>query len=98
MENETSQHTEAQVVRVQTQPSNGLAVAALVMGIVGVVLNWIPFIPYILGLLAIIFGIFALSEPVRRGFSITGIILGVVTFLFKIGFWIIVILSAASSA
>ncbi|MEI3607787.1 DUF4190 domain-containing protein [Pseudogracilibacillus sp. SE30717A] len=98
MENETGEHVESRVIQVQTQPSNGLAIAALVIGIIGVVLNWIPFIPYILGLLAIIFGIFALSEPVRRGFSIAGIILGIVTFLFKIGFWIIVILSAAASA
>lgn len=98
MESETNVQTEQQVIEVKTTRGNGLAVAALVMGILGVVLNLIPFIPYVLGLLAIIFGIFALTEPVRRGFSITGIILGVLTFVFKIGWWILIILSAAASA
>lgn len=98
MESETNVQTEQQVIEVETTRGNGLAVAALVMGILGVVLNLIPFIPYVLGLLAIIFGIFALTEPVRRGFSITGIILGVLTFVFKIGWWILIILSAAASA
>jgi len=98
VENETKVQNEPQLVEVKTTQGNGLAVAALVMGILGVVLNLVPFIPYIFGLLAIIFGIFALSEPVRRGFSITGIILGVLTFVFKIGWWILVILSAAASA
>lgn len=89
---------EPQVIEVKTVQGNGLAVASLVMGILGVVLNLIPFIPYIFGLLAIIFGIFALTEPIRKGFSITGIILGALTFVFKIGWWLLLILSAAASA
>jgi hypothetical protein len=48
----------AQVVYHVTQPvmSNGLATAALVCGIVGLVLFWTVWIGLILGILAIVFG------------------------------------------
>jgi hypothetical protein len=48
----------AQVVYHVTQPvmSNGLAIAALVCGIVGLVLFWTVWVGLILGILAIVFG------------------------------------------
>ena len=48
----------AQVVYHVTQPvmSNGLATAALVCGIVGIVLFWTVWVGLILGVLAIVFG------------------------------------------
>ncbi|WP_312473257.1 DUF4190 domain-containing protein [Neobacillus sp.] len=73
---------------VQKADGNGLAVAGLVLGIIGVVLNIIPFLPYILGVLAIIFGAVGLKKTVKRGMSITSIILGAVTILMKLLFWI----------
>ncbi|WP_243458195.1 DUF4190 domain-containing protein [Sporosarcina sp. Te-1] len=76
---------------VQQRPeSNGLAIAALVLGIIGVVLNFVIIIPYFLGILAIIFGSVGLKKPYGRGMSIAGIILGSVALLMKICFWILI--------
>jgi hypothetical protein len=62
---------------------NGIAVAALVCGIVSVVLGWIPVlfaIGAVLAVLAIIFGIVGFrrsrTSGRRRGFAITGLITG----------------------
>lgn len=66
---------------------NGLAVAAMILGILGVVLNIIPFIPYALSLIAIIFGFIALNNPGKRGMAIAGIILGAVGLAMKFLFW-----------
>ena len=64
---------------------NGMATAALVLGIVGIVLTFIPlFIGYFLGglpdILAVIFGIVGIvkSGPtgVGRGAAVTGLVLG----------------------
>jgi hypothetical protein len=63
--------------------SNGIAVAALVCGIVSVVVGWIPVlfaIGAVLAVLAIIFGIVGLrrarSSGRRRGLAITGLVTG----------------------
>nr|WP_269135883.1 DUF4190 domain-containing protein [Sporosarcina cyprini] len=67
-----------------------MAVAALVLGIIGVVLNLVIIIPYFLGILAIIFGSVGLKKSYGRGMSIAGIILGSVALLMKICFWILI--------
>lgn len=57
--------------------SNGLAIAALVLGIIGLVTCWVPFLGLALGVLAVIFGILGLRRrPVGKGMSIAGIVLG----------------------
>jgi hypothetical protein len=61
------------------QEKKGLAITALVLGIVAFVLGVIPgigFLSFILGPLAIIFGIIALIKKQKKGMSITGIVLG----------------------
>ncbi|AUI51267.1 DUF4190 domain-containing protein [Arthrobacter crystallopoietes] len=61
------------------QEKKGLAITALVLGIVALVLGVIPgigFLSFILGPLAIVFGIIALVKKQRKGMSITGIVLG----------------------
>ncbi|WP_336711876.1 DUF4190 domain-containing protein [Arthrobacter sp. USHLN218] len=61
------------------KPKSGLAVTALVLGIVAIVLGVIPgigFISFLLGPLAVIFGIIALVKKQKKGMSITGIVLG----------------------
>jgi hypothetical protein len=61
------------------QEKKGLAISALVLGIVALVLGVIPgigFLSFILGPLAIIFGIIALIKKQKKGMSITGIVLG----------------------
>jgi hypothetical protein len=62
---------------------NGLAVAALVLGIVGVVVGLIPLffvVAWVCGLLALIFGLIGRSKrrQERRGMALAGAILGVV--------------------
>jgi drug/metabolite transporter (DMT)-like permease len=68
------------------QAGNGLAVAGGVIGIVALVLSFIPFIDFfavILGVLAIIFGAIGNSRARRlggasRGMAITGIVCGII--------------------
>ena len=59
---------------------SGFGVAALVLGIIGIVLSFIPFInniAFILGVLAIIFGIVCLCKKASKGFAIAGLVLGI---------------------
>lgn len=78
---------QTQTVVVQKAEGNGMAVSALVLGIIGVALNLIPFLPYILGLLAIIFGIVGMKNPIRQGMAKAGLILGIITIGLKFAFW-----------
>lgn len=68
---------------VPTQKS-GMAVAAMVIGIIAIVLSFIPvlgFVSFILGPLAVIFGIVALVKKRGKGQAITGIITGAAGFV-----------------
>ena len=70
----------------EKKKTSGMAIAALVLGIVGFFLN-------ILGILAIIFGAIGMSQTGRnknlggRGMAIAGLVLGIIDILF----WVIVI-------
>lgn len=82
------------------QKSNGMAVSALVLGIVGLALGLVPFLGWFLlpaWILAIIFGAVGLKKLQSKGMCWTGIVLGIVTFLYKFGFWILVAIGASSS-
>lgn len=79
-----------QTVVVQQAEGNGLAVSGMVLGIIAVVLNFIPFLPYVLGALAIIFGAVGLQKPVKQGMAKAGIVLGVVSIAMKILFWMFI--------
>jgi len=74
---------QAQVVYqvIQPQPANGVAVAGLVLGILGVL---IPF----LGILGLIFGAVGLSKANRgaggKGMAIAGLVLGIIGTLITI--------------
>lgn len=75
------------------QQNNGMAIAGLILGVASVVLSWIPFIPYITAILAIIFGAIGMKKGnTHRGLAIVGLATGVLTFVIKIGFWLIIIL------
>lgn len=78
-------------------PSNGAAVAAMVLGIVGVVLCWIPFIDFvaaIVGILAIVFGVVGSGRANRigtgKGMAIAGIVLGIIAVAITVLFVVLV--------
>ncbi|ADU28936.1 hypothetical protein [Evansella cellulosilytica] len=73
--------------------SNGMAVTALVLGIVGLVIGLIPFIGWFmlpLWFLAIIFGLIGRTKHYQRGMANAGIILGLIAVIYKFGFWVLI--------
>lgn len=88
MENNNSQT----VIVNNNNNSNGMATTALVMGIIGLVMGIIPFLGWFfmpLWILAIIFGVVGMKKEEKRGLAITGLVLGLGTFFYKVGFWVI---------
>ncbi|KMK93172.1 hypothetical protein AF331_18515 [Rossellomorea marisflavi] len=70
-----------------------MAVTSLVLGIVGFVIGIIPIIGWFFmpaWILAIIFGAVGIRQNQSKGMSYTGLILGIVTFVYKFGFWLLV--------
>jgi small-conductance mechanosensitive channel len=70
----------------QQPQGNGMAVAGLVLGIIGLLLCWIPFFGWILALLGIVFGALGMSKAKKiggagNGMAVAGLILGVVAML-----------------
>lgn len=85
----------SQRIIIEKEGSNGMATAALVLGIVGVVIGIIPFFGWFvfpLWILAIIFGVIGMQNPVNKGLAITGLVLGSATVLYKFGFWLVLII------
>lgn len=69
-----------------TAPRNGYGTTALVLGIVGVLLCWVPVFGPILGALGLLLGILGLTrsnrgEATNRGSATAGVVLGAVTAL-----------------
>ena len=63
------------------RPSNGIGIAALVVGIVSLFLFWIPFLGLVLAILALVFGIIGIrkasrGEATNKGMAITGVVTG----------------------
>jgi hypothetical protein len=81
---------------VVAQPQgNGLAVTALVLGIISIVFSWVPFFDWVLAVLAIIFGAIGISTANKRGgagkgMAVAGLILGVITVVLGVIFVIYV--------
>lgn len=73
-------------------PSKGFAIAALVLGILGILNFWIPFVnavAIVFGILALIFGIIAVSRVKKgtasgKGMGIAGIVLGALSIVLSI--------------
>lgn len=76
---------------VPLPPSNGLAIAALVVGIIALLVSWIPFLGLI-GLLAMGFGYLGLSRARRLGggrrMAVSGLVIGGLSVLAGIG-WVV---------
>lgn len=64
--------------------TNGLAIAAMIVGIVAVISGWAPFWGVVVGIAAIVLGIIGLKRPGGRGMAITGIITGAVGALWSL--------------
>jgi hypothetical protein len=75
--------------------SNGLATAALVLGIIGVFLFWTVWAGLLLGTLAIIFGAIGRSNAKHgapnQGSATAGLVLGIVSVLASISFLVFII-------
>ena len=72
--------------------TNSAATTSLVLGIIGVIVGFIPYVGWFMvpvWLLAIIFGFIGMRKKYRRGMSITGLILGLLGAIYKIGFWLV---------
>lgn len=72
-------------------PGNGIGTAAGVVGIVAVVLLWLPYIGIILGIIAVALGGVGLSRAnglggASKGMSITGIVCGLVAVVINLLF------------
>jgi len=72
----------------------GFGVTALVLGIVGVFLCWIPVFGLILPILAIVFGGIGIFLQSGRGMAIAGLVIGVITLIINI----IIMVVAANNA
>lgn len=79
--------------------NNGMALASLITGIVGVFVCFLP----VLSLLAIVFGHVGLSQLKQRadreqgrGMAIAGLVIGYLTLVAAIGFWVLVATSDTS--
>ncbi|NJP37939.1 hypothetical protein HCN83_10110 [Bacillus luteus] len=76
-----------------------MATAALVLGIIGLVIGIVPFIGWFvmpLWILAVVFGIIGMQKEIKKGMALTGVILGGITILYKIGFWVLMIIGSAA--
>lgn len=73
-----------------SRPRNGLGIAALVLGLLALVLSWTIIGGIVLGLLALILGLLGRArakrgEATNGGLSLAGIVLGVIGLLIAIG-------------
>ena len=67
-----------------SSPSSGLAIASLVLGIIGLLTSLIV-VGAVFGLIGLILGIVALSKKQSKGMSITGIIISLISILIVAG-------------
>jgi len=89
----------------QSSAGKGMGITALVLGILGVICSFIPcfgFFAIMFGALAIIFGAIGLSQAKKGGGSLgtprAGLILGILSTVFTIIWWITVASAIAASA
>lgn len=69
---------------MEEKKKSGLAVAGLVLGIIGICLSFIPVInnvAFFLGILAIIFGVITLVKKVGGGKAIAALVLGILSII-----------------
>ena len=93
-----------QVVYVQQTgpPTNGLATAAMVLGILGLVLFWTFWLGIILGVLAVIFGAIGRSKAKagapNKGQATGGLIMGIISISIGVLFFALIFTSLFSES
>ena len=79
----------------QQQQGNGMAVAGMVLGIIALVLFWVPFLNWVLALLGIIFGALGISRGNKvgrgKGFAIAGLICGLIAAILGVVIWLMLV-------
>lgn len=65
----------------QPEPSNGLAVASLAVGITAFLLGWTGVFGVPVSIVAIVFGVVALVGKQNKNMAVAGLVLGIVAFL-----------------
>jgi len=79
---------------------NGIAIAALVVGIIAFVTGWVPILGLLLGITAVVLGVIGLKKAAGKGMSIAGLVTGAIGALTSLVFgifWIIALVAAGSS-
>jgi hypothetical protein len=92
-----------QTINIQApiaQPTNGLAVASMILGIIAIFTFWIPFLGWVPVILGLVLGLIAFSQPYGRGMAIAGVVCSGLALAVKLVFWVffIGILGAAGAA
>jgi|SRR5580692_561716 hypothetical protein len=91
-----------QTINIQTPvavaPSNGMAVAALILGIIALVTFWIPILGWISPIVGLILGLVAMQRPYGRGMAIAGIACSAVALVIKVAFWVVILGIAGAAA
>lgn len=84
----------------QPAPAKGLAISAMVVGIVSLLLFAVPVLGLLGGVVAVVLGVIALRKAQPKGLSLTGIITGSLAFLAAIGLLVgsLALLGGASTA
>lgn len=73
---------------MENNEKSGFAITALILGIVGVVLAFVPIInniAFFMGIIAIVFAIIALVKKKQKGMSIAGLVLGIFSLVITLG-------------
>jgi hypothetical protein len=78
--------------------TNGLALAALIVGIISVVLCWIPFFNFVPAIIGIILGILARRRPEQRGLGLAGLILSIIALVISVVYLIILVAAVIGAA
>lgn len=89
-----SEQASAPAQAAATAPS-GIAIAAMVVGIVSIFLGWVPFLGFAIGVTALVLGIIAIKKISGKGMAITGIITGGLAILWNLAVIAVVIMGTA---
>jgi hypothetical protein len=70
------------------QPTNGLAIAAMVLGIIALFTFWMPLLGWLPAVVGLVLGLVALQQPQGRGMAVAGVVCAGLSILFKLFFWL----------